>query len=174
MAVSLRDRARQAMLESGGRGFMRFAPEGGALLATDALRRCGNAEQKAALVSALEGCGFACREEGGLLLLAPDDAWLSSVQAHETHAAVDWESALHPVQALSARWCAQPACALTAAGRQLIVDTLRLTGLPGGRMLEGLDALRAQAAVMLRSGDRSGMRAAGIVLWDWCEKEEHA
>ena len=174
MAVSLRLRARQAMLESGGRGFMRFTPEGSALLATDALRRCENAAQKASMIAALEGCGFACREEGGLLLLSPDDAWFLEVQAHETRVSVDWESALHPVQALAARWCAQPACALTAAGRQLAVDTLRLTGLPGSRVMEGLDALRAQAAVMLRSGDRSDMRAAGCVLWDWCEKEERA
>lgn len=173
IAVSLRDRARAAMLENGGRGFMRFAPEGNALLATDALRRCEDQTQRTALIAALEGCGFVCREDCGLLLLHPNDEWIGMLQAKAPDIQVDWNSPLHPVQALAARWAAQPAAALTEAGRRLVADTLRLTGLPGGRVTEGLDALRAQAAVMLRSGDRSGMCAAGCVLWDWCEKEEH-
>ena len=174
MAVCLRDQARRAMLESGGRGFMRFAPSGAALLATDAIRRCAGEQEKQALIQALSACGFACREEDGLLLLAPGDAWIRALQAQATDIAVDWESPLHPAQALAARWAAQPSLELTEAGRQLVIDTLRLTGLPGGRVTEGLDALRARAAVMLRGGDRSGMRAAGIGLWDWCEKEERA
>ena len=41
-AVRLRERARGAMLAAGGRGFVRFLPAGGALLATDAIRRCGD------------------------------------------------------------------------------------------------------------------------------------
>ena len=48
-AIRLRDEARAAMLSAGGHGFMRFLPAGGALLATDAIRRCGDDVARAQL-----------------------------------------------------------------------------------------------------------------------------
>ena len=165
MAVRLRDLARGALMDAGGRGFMRFAEAGDALLVTDAVRRC---EDSAQLARALEGGGFACAERDGLLYLSPQDALLEAVICPQDAPAIDWEAMIHPVQALAARWLSAPEAALTQVGRQLVLDTLRLTGTPGRDVLAGLDALCAHAAVMLRSGDRSGMRQAGRVLAQWC------
>ena len=165
IAVSLRDLARRTLLEAGGRGFMRFSEAGGALLVTDATRRCSDSAQ---LLRALEGCGFACEEQDGLVYLSPQDALLRAYICLQDEPEIAWEAMIHPAQALAVRWLSAPEAALTQAGRQLVLDTLRLTGAPGRDVLAGLDALRAQAAVMLRSGDRSGMRQAGMVLAQWC------
>ncbi len=165
IAVCLRDLARRTLLEAGGRGFMRFSEAGAALLVTDATRRCGDSAQ---LLRALEGCGFACEEQNGLVYLSPRDALLRAYICPQDAPEIAWEAMIHPAQALAARWLSAPEAALTQAGRQLVLDTLRLTGAPGRDVLAGLDALRAQAAVMLRSGDRSGMRQAGMVLAQWC------
>ena len=68
-AVALRDRAREAMLASGGRGFVRFLPPGGALLATDALCRATQ-EQAEAIRAAQRAAGFVCEQSGALLRAA--------------------------------------------------------------------------------------------------------
>lgn len=170
-AVRLRERARGAMLAAGGRGFVRFLPAGGALLATDAIRRCGDDAARAQLTEALHAAGFVCEERTGLLELTPADDVLSALDDGE-RAAIDWESPLHPVQALAARFLNNPKQPVTPAGRQLILETLRLTWLAPDRALLGLPALRAQAAVMLRQGDRSGLHEAGAVLKEFCEQEQ--
>ena len=168
-AVRLRERAREAMLAAGGRGFVRFLPEGGALLATDAIRRCGDAAAREMLMDALGQAGFACALRGGLLELTPVEDVLSALDGEGT--AIDWESPLHPAQALAVRFLARPKQRLTRDGRQLVVEALRLTWQTGETLLAGLPALRAQAAVMLRSGDGSGLHEAGAVIWEFCEQE---
>lgn len=170
-AVRLRERAREAMLAAGGRGFVRFLPAGGALLATDAIRRCADDAARARLTDALAQAGFACGMRGGLLEMTPTDDVLL-VPGGEERVAVDWESPLHPAQALAARFLKNPKQPLTPAGRQLILETLRLTWLASDRVLAGLPALRAQAAVMLRRGDRSGLHEAGALLKEFCEQEQ--
>ena len=169
-ALRLRDRAREAMLRAGGRGFVRFLPPGGALLATDAIRRCADDAARAALTDALMQAGFVCEMRSGLLELTPADDMLSALSASE-RTAVDWESPLHPVQALANRFQAAARQPLTGAGRQLILETLRLTWQTPETLLSGLPALRAQAAVMQRRGDRSGMHQAGALLREFCEQE---
>lgn len=168
-AIELRTLAREAMLSAGGRGFMRFLPPGGLLLATDAVRRCAGDAEKAALTNALDAVGFVCCEQDGLLMLTPTDAVLSSITCSEMHD-VDWHSPLHQVQALGAGWIRRQKQSLTPDGRQLIIEALRLSWQP---MKPGnaLDALRAQAAVMLRKHDGSGFYEAGAVLLDWCDRE---
>lgn len=170
-AHRLRDRAREAMLGAGGRGFMRFAPQGDALLATDAARRCLGGAALARLEEAFLRAGFSAVEQDGLLLLTPQDALLEQGAEEADRAETDWANPEHPAQALAARWLACGKEALTPDGRRLIVDTLRLTGTPGLDVLDGLGALRAHAAVMLRKGDRSGMHIAGAILTNWCERE---
>lgn len=170
-AVRLRERAREAMLAAGGHGFVRFLPAGGALLATDAIRRCGDDASRARLTDALAAAGFVCEARGALLELTPADDVLSALDDGGRDA-IDWESPLHPAQALARRFLANPGQPLTPAGRQLILETLRLTWLAPDRVLSGLPALRAQAAVMQRQGDRSGLHEAGAVLKEFCEQEQ--
>ena len=170
-AVRLRERAREAMLAAGGRGFVRFLPAGDALLATDAVRRCADDASRARLTEALAQAGFVCGMRGGLLEMTPTDDVLLTPGGEE-RVAVDWESPLHPAQALAARFLKNPKQPLTSAGRQLILETLRLTWLAPDRVLSGLPALRAQAAVMLRQGDRSGLHEAGTLLKEFCEQEQ--
>lgn len=166
IAVRLRDSARGALMQAGGRGFVRFAEGEDALFVTDAVRRC---EDIPALVRAMEAGGFACRERNGLLLLTPTDALLSAYIGPQEPPEIDWEELIHPVQALAARWLCMPGAALTEAGRQLVLKALRLTGTPGYDVRRGMEPLRAHAAVMLRAQDRSGMREAGAILKEWCD-----
>lgn len=165
-AVRLRDLARQSLMEAGGRGFVRFAEGEDALLATDAVRRCADIP---ALVHALETAGFSCLLRGDLLCLTPRDTLLKAFISPQEPPEIRWEESIHPVQAIAARWLLAPEAAFTGAGRQLVMKTLRLTGMPGRDVQGGLDALRAHAAVMLRAQDRSGMREAGAVLKEWCD-----
>ena len=167
-ALALRDRARAAMLAAGGRGFVRF-PERGALLLSDAIRRCEDDAAKARLFEALTEAGFACYEQDNLLEITPADALLAEIDC-EGSCETCWDGPLWRVQSLSARWLKKPLLPLTQEGRQLIVDTLRLTW--QDRVTGGLDALCAQAAVMQRKGDTSGFRTAGAVLRNWCEMQE--
>lgn len=169
-AEQMRDLARAVMLRAGGRGFMRFAPAGAGLLATDAIRRCACSGQQEALIEALGACGFDCTVRNGMLLLTPGDRMLAKISEETGTIVIDWESPLHPAASLAARWSALPPLPLTAAGRQMVIDTLRLTGTPGADVMEALDALRAQAAVMLRNRDRSGLHEAGVILSDWCKR----
>ncbi len=166
-AVSLRDKARSAMLAAGGRGFVRF-PESGALLVSDAIRRCEGDEAKAALVSAMNRAGFDCRERDGLLMIDPQDELLEEI-AYEGDFAVNWDGALWQVQALAVRWLSRERLPLTQDGRRLVIDALRLTW--QDRLTEGLALLRAQAAMMQRRGDTSGFCQAGAVLADWCDRQ---
>lgn len=174
-AVRLRDRARETMLSAGGRGFVRFLPAGGALLATDAIRRCADDAARARLTGALTAAGFACEARGGLLEMTPTDGALSVLCAltlRSVKDAVDWEAPLHPAQALAARFLRHERRMLTPAGRQLVLEALRLTWRAEDELLAGLPALRARSAVMLRQGDISGLYEAGAVLWEFCEREE--
>lgn len=167
-ALALRDRARTALLAAGGRGFVRF-PERGALLLSDAIRRCEDDAAKARLLAALTEAGFACRERDKLLEITPTDALLAEIVC-EGVCRIDWDGPRCRVQAISARWLKKPILPLSKDGRQLIIDTLRLTW--QDRVTDGLDALCAQAAVMQRQGDVSGFRTAGAVLKDWCDMQE--
>lgn len=160
-AVALRTLAREAMLASGGRGFVRFLPPGGALLATDALCRAPQ-EQAEAIRRALRTAGFVCEQSGALLLLTPQDALLTAAPDIQTD--VDWAGEAYAAQALARRWQARPPLPLTPAGRQLVLETLRLIWQPQACVLGGIDALRARAAVMLRVGDASGLHEAGAYL----------
>ena len=167
-ALSLRGMARTAIFSAGGRGFVRF-PERGTLLVSDAPRRCEDDAAKQRLLDALAQAGFDCREADGLLLIDPSDALLAQIDDADC-AFVDWDSSLHSAQALSARWLGRERRPLTPAGRQLIIDALRLTW--QDRMMDGLAALRAQAAVMQRNADTSGFCEAGAVIWNWCAMQE--
>ena len=167
-AVSLRNAAREAMLLGGGRGFVRFM-DSGALLVSDAVRRCEDDAARARLLNALCQAGFDCREQDGLLMMNPTDALLEEIR-YEGDFAADWEGALCAVQALALRWMKREKQPLTPAGRQLVIDSLRLTW--QDRMADGRALLSAQAAVMQRSGDTSGFCTAGAVLADWCDRQE--
>ena len=167
-AVSLRSAARKAMLAGGGRGFVRFM-DGGALLVSDAIRRCEDDAAKRRLLDALRQAGFVCDERDGLLMMNPADALLSTI-GYDGRPGINWDGALCDAQALAARWLKRERQPLTPAGRQLIIDSLRLTW--QNRMADGLALLRAQAAVMQRSGDTSGFCTAGAVLAEWCDRQE--
>ena len=168
MAIALRDRARAALLGAGGRGFVRF-PERGALLVSDAVRRCEDEAAKTRLLAALKEAGFTCCEQDNLLMIMPSDALLAQLSC-EAGCSIDWDGPLWSVQALADRWLKKPPLPLTQDGRQLIVDALRLTW--QDRAADGLDALCAQAAVMQRKGDISGFCQAGAVMKNWCDMQE--
>lgn len=167
-AVSLRSTVREAMLSVGGRGFVRF-PESGALLLSDAIRRCEGETEKKKLLAALNQAGFDCTEQNSLLMIDPSNALLAAI-AYDGAFSVNWESALCGAQTVAARWLKREKRPLTHAGRQLIIDTLRLTW--QDCISDGLASLRAQAAVMLRTGDSSGLYESGAVLADWCDRQE--
>ena len=64
---AVRSKARDAVFAAGGRGFVRFLPDGEeALLVSDAPRRCQN---PSALLCACGAAGFGAEERDGLLLL---------------------------------------------------------------------------------------------------------
>ena len=169
-ALSLRAAARETMIAAGGRGFMRFLPPGGALLATDAVRRCEGDAQKAALTDALHAAGFDVCEKDSLLMLTPANVLLGSIVCEE-EPEIDWTSPLHAVQALGVGWIRKQKKTLTQDGRQLILEALRLSWQPMKQAKDGLEALRIRAAVMLRRGDDSGFHEAGTILLDWCDQQ---
>lgn len=164
-ALILRDEARRALLDAGGRGFIRFLPEGRALLVSDAPRRCATIEEAARLADALARAGFTSEIREGLLMLTPTDGRLRALAAVTlSEHAIDWDSPLHPVAALAARWRRERETALSEDGRALVVETLRLIWQRPERVLAGLPGLRALAARMLREGDRSGFWESAAVL----------
>lgn len=169
-APTLREAAREAMLTAGGRGFMRFLPPGGALLATDAVRRCKSDAQKMAMIDRFSEAGFDCCEQEGLLMLTPKDALLGEISCEEKQE-IDWTAPLHSVQALGVLWIRKQRRPLTQDGRQLILEALRMSWQPTKQAAAGMDALRMRAAVMLRRGDDSGFYEAGTILLDWCKRE---
>ena len=167
--AQLRALARDAMLESGARGFMRFTEVEGALLATDAAARCADGGQ--ALCRALAAAGFVCGRRGALLLLAPGDALLGRLCERAGGASVDWESPLHTAQAFALRLMRCGDMPLTDAGRGFVLDTARLLWQPEARVLAGLGALRAHAARLLRENDKSGFAPAGRLLANWADAQ---
>ena len=167
-AVSLRDMARTAMLQAGGRGFMRFADRG-ALLVCDALRRCADEPARERLLSAMAQAGFDCMQQDGLLYLTPADGLIGRI-AYDGIPEMDWEAPLCGVRAVGCRWMKKPRVPLTDAGRALVVSSLKMTW--QDRAADGLAALCAQAAVMQRDRDTSGFYEAGAVLAAWCDMQE--
>ena len=168
--TDLRNLARGALASCGARGFVRFAPEGGALLVTDAASRC--ADGGAALVRALAAAGFSCRTEGALLVLTPDDALLAALCAREDRTVpIDWNGPLHPAQALAARLLRADALPLTDGGRALVIEAARMLWRPPAQVLAGLPGLRARAAALLRERDTTGFAPAGALLANWCDEQ---
>lgn len=167
-AVSLRDAARNALLAAGGRGFVRF-PECGALLVSDAIRRCESDAAKEMLTNALSQAGFDSNEQDGLLMISPRNELLEAI-SYDGDFSINWDGALCDAQALAMRWLRRKKQPLTPAGRQLVMDALRITW--HSRMTDALVQLRAQAAVMQREGDVSGFRETGAVLAQWCDRQE--
>ena len=165
-AHEMRLLARETVFSCGGRGFVRFADSGEELLVCDAVRRCSEDEAKK-IALALEKRGFTVFVRDNLLLISPGDAMIGKIVVPD---AVDirWDGSCFRAQALAARLLRAPQLPLTDDGRALAIEALRLTGRPGKDVLSGLGVLRAQAAVMLRKGDRSGMRIAGGILAAWC------
>lgn len=153
------------MIQSGARGFMRFSEEGGGLLVCDAAAR--SADHGEALCAALQKAGFLCRLDGALLYLEPDDALLERLCALRVAPQIDWASELHPVQAFAARLLKEERTEMTPTGRAFVLDTARLLWKPKRQVLRGMDVLRAQAAVLLREGDRTGFARAGALLYNW-------
>lgn len=164
ICVRIRNRARDALLASDSRGFVRFLPPGGALLVTDANRRGETEKLKAALCAA----GFDCEERGGLLEISPADELIRELahaaQMRAESAQIAWESPAHAAQALGRRWLRAQRTEFTPAGRQLVLETLRLLWQGTDHAIAGIEDLRARAAAMQRTGDRSGMHEAGIFL----------
>ena len=168
--TDMRNLAREALASCGARGFVRFAPEGGALLVTDAALRC--ADGGAALRDAVAAAGFVCRAAGALLALAPGDALLSRLCARAKRTVqIDWDGPLHPAQTLAAQMMRAPDAALTDAGRALIIETARLLWRPRAQVLAGLPALRARRAALLRERDTTGFAPAGALLANWCDEQ---
>lgn len=170
-AAALRAAAREAVLSCGGRGFVRFLDTGDALLVTDAIRRCADDAQRAALMAALEQAGFGCEERDGLLHITPQDRWLAQIDCAPARQ-IDWQSGLHSVRALAVRWLRKERQPLTRDGRQIVLDALRLAWQDRAHVLTGMEALRAKAAVMQRNRDTSGLHEAAAVLYNWCDDEE--
>ena len=165
-AQEMRAQARDTVLACGGRGFMRFADGGNALLVCDAVRRCSD-EAAQRMCDTLMAQGFEVCIDGELMMILPGDEMIAALDADMPQ--IDWEDAAYAAHALTARLLKAPKLPLTPAGRALATVSLRLTGRPGEDVLAGIDTIRAQAAVMLRSGDRSGMHEAGAMLKLWLD-----
>lgn len=167
--TDLRDLAREAMMSSGARGFMRFALEGDALLVTDAAARC--ADGGMAMRDALMAAGFTCQSDGRLTQIIPTDEMLERLCAGEGDIRIDWDSPLHPAQALAARLMREGYAPLDESGRRLVLDVARLLWQPRDKVLAGLADIRAEAAVRLREQDRNGFYQAGRLLCNWCQEQ---
>ena len=161
-AVSeIRERARAAIFAAGGRGFVRFLPEGEeALLVSDAVRRCENTK---ALTEACRAAGFRTEEREGLLRLTPTEETLRAMGA-PVDFAVDWAAPDAADRAFAARLMRSEAKPMTEAGRRLAVETLRLIWQDDAHVHKGLSALRARAATCLRTHDDSGFFVCGALL----------
>lgn len=167
--TGLRDLAREAMLSSGARGFMRFALEGDALLVTDAAARCEDGG--AGLRDALVAVGFTCQSDGRLTLITPTDALLEQLCAGNGDMRIGWDRPLHPAQALAARLLREGYTPLDESGRRLVLETARLLWQPQDRVITGLADIRAEVAVRLRERNRNGFYQAGRLLCNWCQEQ---
>ena len=120
---AVRSKARDAVFAAGGRGFVRFLPDGEeALLVSDAPRRCQN---PSALLCACGAAGFGAEERDGLLLLTPTEETLRSLNLPRA-IDVDWSSADAPLAAFAARLMHRGDRPLTENGLRFAVETLRL------------------------------------------------
>ena len=122
----------------------------------------------------LKEAGFYARKENGLLYISPDNTRLHKLAGEWEDGAADfdlegWDN-LTPVRALAARLLRCSALKeWTPAGRQLLLETLRLSD-PSCTGWPAADSLRAGIAEMLRLHDRSGMHEAGALLAARLEK----
>ena len=140
---AVRSKARDAVFAGGGRGFVRFLPDGEeALLVSDAPRRCQN---PSALLCACGAAGFGAEERDGLLLLTPTEETLRSLNLPRA-IDVDWASADAPLAAFAARLMHRGDRPLTENGLRFAVETLRLLWQDDAHVRCGLPALRARAA----------------------------
>lgn len=170
--TQLRDAARAAMLDGGGRGFVRFCAEGDALLVCDALRRCADDAAAGRLIAAMEAAGFACASQDGLLYLTPGDALLLALCAGQPDTlALDWTRENYAARALGARLLREAPMLLDDGGQRLLIETARLLWQPEDRVAAGLPALRARVAVRLREGKRSGLHETGRLLAGWLQTQ---
>lgn len=167
--VALRDLAREAMLSSGARGFMRFILEGDALLVTDAAVRCDDGGT--AMQEALFAAGFTCKKDGRLIQITPTNALLERLCAGEGRVVVDWNSSLYPAQSLAVRLMREAYTPLEDSGKRLVLLTARQLWRPRDKALEGLAEVRAAAAVCLRKGNRNGFYQTGMLLCNWCHEQ---
>jgi len=167
--TEMRNIARCVVMGCGARGFVRFDDRGDCLLVTDAALRCGDGG--AALRAALHAAGFVCKSSGALLGINPGDALLERLCARERGITIDWESTLHPAQALAVRLMRSETEALTERGRAFVLRMARALWQPQGRVLAQMADIRAEAAVLLREGDRSGFAPAGRLLANWTDEQ---
>lgn len=152
---------------------MRFLPEGGALLVSDAARRCGDVRT---LLDACRMAGFAAEERDGLLLLTPTNSTLSALcgACRQAVRITDWDEEKASAAAFSVRLTRRKDAPLTADGRRLVLETLRLLSQDDAHILMGMAGIRARAAAQLRRKDESGMREAGALIAEWyMEKGGH-
>ena len=162
-AQEIRGKAREAIFASGGRGFVRFLPSGGALLVSDALRRAENGD---ALQDSCRAAGFETEESGGLLLLTPTEETLRALY-RPCGLQVNWEEETAFAAAFAQRLLRKKDVPLTAEGKQLVLETLRLLSQDDAHILRGMDTLRALAALQLRRKDESGLFASGALIAEW-------
>lgn len=167
--IALRDLARDAILACGTRGFMRFSKEGEGLLVTDAADRCTDGGE--ALKAALSEAGFCCKRDGRLLRITPGDLLLERLCAGEGDVQVDWNSPLHPAQALAARLVREAYTPFDDSGKLLALETARLLWQPRDKALAGLAVIRAAAAVRMREGNRNGFNQTGRLIDHWCQEQ---
>lgn len=115
---------------------MRFLPEGGALLVSDAARRCGDVRT---LLNACRTAGFAAEERDGLLLLTPTDSTLERVmrrmRAGGSDNGLGRKKRRQP--RVSVRLTRRKDAPLTADGRRLVAETLRLVSQNDGAYTDG-------------------------------------
>ena len=157
----LRGEMRATVFAAGGRGFVRFAAGGDALLLSDAPRR----SDAQALCAALERAGFRCEVREGLLFANPtDERLLALCAAQPDGLEIDWESPRCEAEAFAVRLVRKPAQPLDDQGRRMILETARLLWQGEEKVLAGLPTLRARAAAMLREGKSSGLHEAGRLL----------
>ena len=169
--TALRDAARNALLSAGGRGFVRFAPEGSALLVSDANRRCEGREEAGRLITALRASGFSAWIADGLINIAPDDRLLEALCDAQPESIELSDGELFETAAFAGRLIKNARLPLTGEGRRLTIETARLLWKPKTQMIDGMTALRAQVAAMLRTGERSGMHQAGRLLCGWLKEQ---
>ena len=166
-AAELRDEARGDMLACGLKGFVRIAAGGGPLLVTDALRRADDGQRRA-LCALYAQNDWDTVEKQGLLWMTPGlkKQRVLAYEAEELargYKVTDWDAPLAYAGALAVRMLLCPAQPeWTAAGCQLIVETLRLP--QPLKTWEEANCLRPRLAEMLRHHDRSGMHEAGAIL----------